>query len=285
MKTPINYFKKVLLSLSIIVALSLLSFQSNAQTGNCEVLQQACNNNGKLVVNITSGLIPPLNYTYYLNGNTIVHSNINALSDTIIDIPTCNFVYITDNADHSLSLNTGMIEPFSVDYPPTITPAACPSLGSAQLTINGGDMPQNVDWYAYNYLFGIGNLIATGNPASLPAGDYIALITDENGCKRTYDSIWITNISPIHFDVTTTAANCTNGTVTINNITGGVAPYTYQWSNGENTSLIDNLTNGYYSATVTDQQGCYSVQSNIYVNQAITINVNMTVSNATCFRK
>src|SRR5690349_17297195 len=42
-----------------------------------------------------------------------------------------------------------------------------------------------------------------------------------------------------------------NGTATAVG-TGGWAPYTYQWSNGQTTSTINNLCPGTYFVTVTD---------------------------------
>jgi hypothetical protein len=37
-------------------------------------------------------------------------------------------------------------------------------------------------------------------------------------------------------------------------VTGGTAPYTYLWSNGETTATINGLGAGYYTVTVTDAQ-------------------------------
>lgn len=43
--------------------------------------------------------------------------------------------------------------------------------------------------------------------------------------------------------------------------TGGLAPYTYTWSNGDNSNMIVYLNPGYYSVGVTDANGCYTETS------------------------
>ncbi len=42
-------------------------------------------------------------------------------------------------------------------------------------------------------------------------------------------------------------------------VTGGAAPYAYNWSNGETTSALSDVTSGAYTVTVTDANGCSSV--------------------------
>lgn len=39
-------------------------------------------------------------------------------------------------------------------------------------------------------------------------------------------------------------------------VNGGTAPYTFDWSNGETSSSIENLEPGAYDLTITDDQGC-----------------------------
>ena len=58
------------------------------------------------------------------------------------------------------------------------------------------------------------------------------------------------------------------------NLNGAFAPYTWEWSNGETSSSIDNLAPGTYSCTVTDVNGCSETSSiTVYEPQSIEVNI------------
>ena len=106
------------------------------------------------------------------------------------------------------------------------------------------------------------------------------IVTDANGCTySTADTISYS--STINDTVFSTVANCTNGTATVSAPSGGIAPYTYLWSNGATSSSISGLMMGYYSIIVTDAQGCYNSQYT-YINQGITIHDSSVVTPTTC---
>src|SRR5690606_28482300 len=51
-----------------------------------------------------------------------------------------------------------------------------------------------------------------------------------------------------------------DGTATVT-VTGGIAPYTYVWSNNATTASITGVTDGTYNVTVTDSNGCVITDS------------------------
>ncbi len=105
-----------------------------------------------------------------------------------------------------------------------------------------------------------------GTPSYSGTGTYIAqgigphsyLITDAHGCQT---NATIT-LSYTPNGTLTTSLSGTNilcfgsatGAIT-SSTTGGVTPYTYNWSNGATTANISNLVAGTYSLTVTDGMG------------------------------
>ena len=57
-------------------------------------------------------------------------------------------------------------------------------------------------------------------------------------------------------------ANSVDGSVEVF-VNGGVAPYSYTWSNGSNDSAITNITGGWYTVTVTDSAPIANLQTTI----------------------
>ncbi|MEM6265034.1 MAG: T9SS type A sorting domain-containing protein, partial [Bacteroidota bacterium] len=73
-----------------------------------------------------------------------------------------------------------------------------------------------------------------------------------------------------------------NGSATLAT-TGGIGPYTYAWSNGDQTPAITGQGAGVYTVTVTDSKGCTDVQTAVINNAgsaALTLNATASPS---CF--
>lgn len=125
----------------------------------------------------------------------------------------------------------------------------------------GGTPPFN---YTFNWDFdGLGT--ATGpNPVfNFPSsGTYTIGLTANDGTTITtiYKDIFIDPNFGIQVDILPTKINDSSGIIYVQSVTGGTPPYTYSWTgpNGFTSTSKDifNLSNGLYTLTVTDANGC-----------------------------
>lgn len=121
--------------------------------------------------------------------------------------------------------------------------------GRAVVSASGGIPP---------YTFAWSNLQTTDTIVGLSGGTYYVTITDSNACSKI-DSVQIFEPNPFNFTDSITNDLCfgsCSGSIFISNLSGGTAPYFFNWSNGDTTNFIDSLCAGAYSLTITDFNGC-----------------------------
>ena len=134
--------------------------------------------------------------------------------------------------------------------------------GSIDITVTGG----SIGSYSYVWSTSDGGGIVAGqqDQNSLRAGTYHLVVTDANGCiaatdiNLTQPPALITELIPTH--ITCQFSGFNNGSVNLN-ASGGIGPYSYIWSTGATTQDISGLTEGFYSVTVTDANGCQKTDS------------------------
>ena len=263
-------------SFAIISLLTLLCFNIKAQTITFNLLHAPCNNDGVLVIQ-TTGMTPPISFNYYENYNhyTVLLSSVNdTLSNYSGGWINAN---IYDTLGHQASSTYNGHQPFIDSI--YSTHIVCPAVNNATAYIVGGGTTNMVQWYSYSQTGPA--YVTTGNPVTLQSGQYFVVITDANGCTSTSNLDSVFYQSPVNYVISSTNANCTNGTATTSPPSGGISPYTYLWSNGSTSSSISGLMMGSYNITVTDAQGCYNNQY-LYINQLTSIGDSSVVTPATC---
>ncbi|MEZ4932501.1 MAG: T9SS type A sorting domain-containing protein [Saprospiraceae bacterium] len=130
--------------------------------------------------------------------------------------------------------------------------------GSATAFGGGGDG---------NFTYNWSNSMTGSTVNNLSEGNYIVTISDGLNCTATA-SVVITQpvaLQPNASANAQTMPNVNDGNA-VANPTGGTPGYTYLWSNGLTTSSIDGLAPGNYTVTVTDANGCQSVET-VTVNE------------------
>ncbi|NND06095.1 MAG: T9SS type B sorting domain-containing protein [Saprospiraceae bacterium] len=146
--------------------------------------------------------------------------------------------------------------------------------GQVELSANGGSSP-------YSYRIGTKT---QSSPifSDLEAGDYTAVVTDDNGCSANKQlTVFTQDAAAIETDVTHTTCGENNGAIVISS-SGGQAPFTYKL--GAQTSSSGSFTDlapGDYSAEIVDQNGCSDAQ-NVTVAASEAMEANLTIEGTTC---
>lgn len=220
------------------------------------------NNNGSINQNISGGTAP---YTYqWSNGATT--QDVSGLSAGSYSVVITDANGCTENRSYTISQATANIS-VSVNK----TNAICnSSTGSINISVSGGNSPYSYQW---------SNGATTQDIYNIPAGSYTVNITDANGCIKTQAySISSTN-GNICVNVNKTNANCANTSGSLNiSVSGGTAPYSYQWSNGATTQDINGLSSGTYTVLITDANGCTSLQTYNVAQSSGNLNAGIGVS-------
>ena len=121
--------------------------------------------------------------------------------------------------------------------------------GNASVSTEGGTAPFIYQW---------SNGASGANANGLVAGEYSVEVTDANDCVATIN---LSIEEPMDLvlealsqnDISCNGAN--DGNIMVSG-SGGIAPYTYSWSNGVEDASNPNLVAGNYSVIILDANGC-----------------------------
>jgi len=224
------------------------------------------NTNGSAMATAGGGASP---YTYsWSNGQT--SQNATALSQGTYTIK------VTDKSGCTKSQAVTITQPSSINLQTSAISSSCgQSNGSASVTANGG---------TGNFIYSWSNGATTSNIQNVASNIYTITLTDQNGCTQTA-AVSVGNstggVASISLFANVSCFGATNGSATAT-MTGGASPYTYSWSNGAITSNIQNVTSGIYTVTVTDNNGCFGVQT-VGITQPAQLAVAVSSNNVSCF--
>lgn len=215
-------------------------------------------NNGSATI-MSSGGVSPYSYLWNNGQTSNIGTNLSAgnYSVTVTGSNSCsNIIYLT------------ITEPAQLQISKNVTNVNCFGLnaGVIDITPSGGFGP-------YSYLWSNGSTFQ--DIGGLAAGVYTITLTDNNACTITDITTITQPAAALALSLTANHISCysyNDGSITANT-SGGTSPYSILWSNSSNTNTITNLSQGVYSATVTDANGCTkSSMTNIIEPNQIIVN-------------
>jgi hypothetical protein len=248
-------------SMNTLTALSVSSTNVTCFSGNDGSAQAAA-----------TSLTPTITYSWSPSGgNAALASNLTAGTYSVVAVDTNGC-----SRSASATITQPALFPISVsnDGPDCIG-------DSIQLSATGG--------VSYAWTGPVGFVSTDQNPllfniVAANSGFYKVVITDAVGCTRTDStSVFVLNCNCTPPVLTASVVNACNNTATGSIdliVTGGVAPYTYSWSNGATTEDISGLLPGTYVVNVTDGVACIAQETFVVGNSALPV---ITPSGATTF--
>lgn len=141
--------------------------------------------------------------------------------------------------------------------------------------VTGGGTPG----YAYEWSNGESDSMITG----LGPDTYSLTVTDGNGCTETI-SMDITEPTALELTQTNlenvSCFEAGDGSIEISG-SGGTMPLSFNWSNGDTGTTVDNLVPGNYTVTLADGNGCVE-QLSATITEPPLLEVNTVVTNVDC---
>ncbi|WP_051224277.1 gliding motility-associated C-terminal domain-containing protein, partial [Flavobacterium tegetincola] len=208
-------------------------------------------NNGSIALNLIGG-IAPVSLTW--NDGSTAGLTRNNLS------PGTYTATITDGKPCVIVRTFIIVQPQPLVLAANLTnPTNCSNAnsGAIDLIVSGGTAPFTYTWSSGSTAEDLNNLLE---------GNYAVTVIDAKGCSASGQYSLI-RPAPISINVKTqTDFDCTTRTVAQNFLaqaSGGVPPFTYQWSSGtfsgDNGQIMTTQTNGTVLLTVFDSLGCSQI--------------------------
>lgn len=251
--------------------------QPTALTATTSHTDAPCGSNGSATINISGGTPP---YTGV---------NWAGIPGSTVSLPAGTWIANFQDANGCSALlqysETITALPCGITSTVTTTNVSCfgGNTGSATLTVTGGVAPINISW-SNGTNCGTTPCTASG----LTAGTYNYNYTDGVPGHAFSGSVTITQpASAITASIATVNMSCANtndGQAIASVVTGGVSPFNYGWSGGQpNNPVVNNLSAGPISVTVTDATGCTGTASG-NITGPPTLTLNITTVDDSCFQ-
>ncbi|BDS12079.1 T9SS type B sorting domain-containing protein [Aureispira anguillae] len=201
-----------------------------------------------VLANLGTGTAP---YSYSIDGINF------STSGDFLNLTANNYTITVRDSNHCrINLAVTLTEPTTINLALNAQTVASCGLcdATADITVSGGAG-------GFSYLWPNGE--TTEDATALCAGTNTVTVTDNNSCTVSL-AVVIANSNAFavstQIDQTIACHGDCNGAISIGLPPTG-APHTFIWDNGATSQTLSGLCAGNYTATVTDNSGCFVVET------------------------
>jgi gliding motility-associated-like protein len=238
----------------------------NPTESTCEL------SNGSVNLSVSGGVSP---YTFsWSNGAT---------TEDLANIPSGQYTVTVTGANGCTDTETTNVNnnnpPISVTSTIINNTTCNGGNGSINITVSPAT-PTGGGSYTFNW----SNGATTEDISNLEEGTYTVTVTGNGACNtsQNFNITAIPNNPSAATSTTPSSCNLANGDINLTP-SGGVAPYSFSWSNGATTEDLNDVLSGNYTVTVTGANGCTATASADLQNNDPTITITPTISaNTAC---
>jgi|GEM_PF-602770 len=247
-----------------------------------QIVNSQCygSSDGSIVILVNGGVAP---YMYSV-GSGYQSSNV------FKNLAAGNYVaYVKDKLGCLLFTSVKINQPTAIAITANITNATCygSATGAITVTASGGTSP-------YSYAIDGSDYSANKTFTSLTGGVHNVFVKDSRGCIVSYSAtIAQPNALVLGIDIKSLNNDGAIGGLIKLNPSGGKAPYLYsvrndtrgvQVSLNQNIRIYSGMTEGSYTISVTDANGCKTTSSNVIVAITNPIVLNAVKTPISCLK-
>jgi hypothetical protein len=238
-----------------------------------------------------------VSYQWYANGTAVAGATNSTYNVTSPSVGSTTYsVVVTSSAGCTASdMTTLTIYPVPSVTVNNATAVCAGSASSLSGNATGGTAPYSYQWYVGGSAIA-GETSSTLNISSPSVGNtvYTLVVTDAHGCTTQDDGSILVNPS-LNINISPIAALCEGAMATTTaTVTGGTAPFTYQWYQGATalagqTSATLNINapvgNTVYTLVVTDAANCSgteTVTTTVYAQPEVSISGTNQICGGAC---
>lgn len=199
-----------------------------------------------------------MNWNWSFPGGSPSSSNQQNPQNIVYDSPGTYDVSLTvsnANGSDTQTLSGIIVVSDGVTVSLDVTDPACngDSNGSISVVASGG---------AGNYTYNWDNGTSSASLSGISAGTYAVTVTDADGCQGNAEAVLV-DPDLLDVNVFKSDISCSGSADGVANASasGGLPPYSFDWSNNQSGANITDLQEGSYTVTVTDANGCQTNES------------------------